>query len=1265
MRYPVPRTVLLYAVLTGLWVIALDLFVDRWTAGGPMYSLVHTVLAAAIMLFSFFFLSRELQVHRHAERVLRQAHDELEVRVHERTAELARADEALRAGIAESKQAEEKLHEAEAKYRTLVEQIPAVTYIAALDEASTTLYVSPQIETILGFSPAEYRANPDIWREQLHPDDRERVLAEVARSHAMGEPLATDYRMLTRDGRIVWFHDEGGLVRDADGRSLFLQGIMFDITERKQAEEALRHSEETARGLLNATTDAAFLLDVTGIVLGLNEAAAKAIGKSIDQVLGSCIYDFLDPEIAKARRARVDEAVRSRTPIRFEDERDGRWIDNSVYPVLDAQGGVARIAVHGRDITVQRQIEELLMRRALEMEELYKTSLEVNSHLDVPLLLQAIVQRATELLGVQVGALYLMRPDGQTLEAVIGHNLPQDRIGVILHLGEGLAGRVAQSGNRLIVEDYRNWEGRAAVFAHSPYGRTLGVPLKVQDKVIGVINVTDETVGSFREDQVWLLSLFAAQAAIAIENARLYQAEREQREMAETLREVGATLASTLEMPTILERLLEQVGRVVPSDAASIMLIEDDHARVAHWRGHEQFGIKDLARSNYQIADTQYLKQMLMTGEPVVVPDTGADPNWVGVPGTEWLRSFVAAPIRVRGEVIGFLSLISTTQGLFGPAHAERLLAFADQAAMALENARSYLAEREQRQLAEALRDTAAALNSTLNFEEVLDRILANVGYVVPHDAVNIMLIEEESGVTSVARSRGYAERGLETFIDSLRFQVLDVPGFRRMAETGCPLVVPDTRAAPDWIEIGGVSGPRSYIGVPIRLKGRTIGFLNLDSDRPGFFAPVHVERLRSFADQAATAIENARLYQAEREQRELAETLREVGATLASTLDLDTVSARLLEQVSRVVPNDAANIMLIEDNHTRAASWRGYERFGVRDLGHFVFTVDETPYFKQMLTTGESVIVSDTRTDSLWVPTPGTTWLRSYAAAPIRLQAKTIGFLNVDSATPGFFGTQHAERLKVFADQAAIALKNAQLYEQAQETASRLQATSHRLLKAQETERRYIARELHDEIGQTLTAVKINLQTMQRSSDISAHASILEENVSIIERALQQVRNLSLDLRPSLLDDLGLVPALRWYMNRQAERAGFTAVFVADSLEAHLSPDLEIVCFRVVQEALTNVARHARAQHVLVELRQRGTQLELAIRDNGVGFDVRSALERATHGASLGLLGMEERVSLVGGQVEIESVPTHGTEIRARFPLAPLSSRAEGSSVG
>jgi signal transduction histidine kinase len=245
-------------------------------------------------------------------------------------------------------------------------------------------------------------------------------------------------------------------------------------------------------------------------------------------------------------------------------------------------------------------------------------------------------------------------------------------------------------------------------------------------------------------------------------------------------------------------------------------------------------------------------------------------------------------------------------------------------------------------------------------------------------------------------------------------------------------------------------------------------------------------------------------------------------------------------------------------------------------------------------------------------------------------------------------YGSGELDRLAGAFDDMAEALEQREAERKRTEEA--LQILSRRLLEAQENERRHLARELHDEIGQALTAVKINLQAAQRTPD--ALVAYLEDSISIVDRTLQQVRNLSLDLRPALLDDLGLVVALRWYVDRQAQRVGFTAQFAADPSETRPRPDIETACFRVAQEALTNVVRHAQAQHVRVELRQRDAELHLLIRDDGKGFDVRAAQERAAQGASTGLLGMQERVWLVGGQIDIKSAPAWGTEIRVRFPL-------------
>ena len=164
--------------------------------------------------------------------------------------------------------------------------------------------------------------------------------------------------------------------------------------------------------------------------------------------------------------------------------------------------------------------------------------------------------------------------------------------------------------------------------------------------------------------------------------------------------------------------------------------------------------------------------------------------------------------------------------------------------------------------------------------------------------------------------------------------------------------------------------------------------------------------------------------------------------------------------------------------------------------------------------------------------------------------------------------------------------------------------------------------------------------------------------------RIVRQVRAISLDLRPSMLDDLGLESALRWYLGRQAERAGLTTEFTADLIDVQLPPEVGTACFRVVQEALTNVVRHARARHVRVELRRRGATLRLNISDDGVGFDPREAQARSAHGASLGLVGMQERVLLAGGELIIEAAPGRGTTIRAHFPLPSAAIHRSNSTA-
>lgn len=274
----------------------------------------------------------------------------------------------------------------------------------------------------------------------------------------------------------------------------------------------------------------------------------------------------------------------------------------------------------------------------------------------------------------------------------------------------------------------------------------------------------------------------------------------------------------------------------------------------------------------------------------------------------------------------------------------------------------------------------------------------------------------------------------------------------------------------------------------------------------------------------------------------------------------------------------------------------------------------------------------------------------RSMICAPLRLGSRIVGTVEVSSPRSGHFDDDDLKLLLLVADRVAPAIERARLNETVRVGRSRLKALSARLLTAQEEERRRLAVELHDELGQVLTAVKINLQSAARRSESRCEG--LDDAIASVDQALERVRGIALDLHPSILDDLGLPAALRWYTDRFARDAGIQMRFSADA--AHrLDPPLETACFRVVQEALTNVARHAHARRVSVRLKVGAGGAVVKIRDDGVGFDVAAARERAA-GVSLGLLGMEERVSSFGGELEVQSAQGRGTEILARFPSAP-----------
>jgi signal transduction histidine kinase len=234
---------------------------------------------------------------------------------------------------------------------------------------------------------------------------------------------------------------------------------------------------------------------------------------------------------------------------------------------------------------------------------------------------------------------------------------------------------------------------------------------------------------------------------------------------------------------------------------------------------------------------------------------------------------------------------------------------------------------------------------------------------------------------------------------------------------------------------------------------------------------------------------------------------------------------------------------------------------------------------------------------------------------------------------------------LTAICNQLGMSLDNLALWQEVRRKEAMRARLLAKIVSAQEEERQRISRELHDETGQALTSLLVQLKVLDRLPDISTmreHVVTLRE---IVASSLDEVRRLSLDLRPAVLDDLGLIPALEWYLNERVKTCGLSVAFEAtDVTDWKVPPEIEVVLYRVAQEALTNISRYANASHATVKVENPANCLRLVVRDDGQGFDVDEVLGSSEHG--LGLLGMKERVELIGGRFDIRSGPGEGTHI-------------------
>ena len=387
------------------------------------------------------------------------------------------------------------------------------------------------------------------------------------------------------------------------------------------------------------------------------------------------------------------------------------------------------------------------------------------------------------------------------------------------------------------------------------------------------------------------------------------------------------------------------------------------------------------------------------------------------------------------------------------------------------------------------------------------------------------------------------------------------------------------------------------------------------------------------------------------------AEAQANITSRINANLDLNTVLSSVCEELVKAIPaiKTSAIMLANPENEERLSFAAGYgSDLGLRDQ---LRPVPISNYYNDLLAYGTLRVVLDIDTieQGTNLAIAKKIKARTVINAIMVHQEKIVGIIHLITHQEPYAPTEEdLSFIQSLANHATIAIVNARLFQQVSENQQRLQSLSQRLVKLQETERRNISRELHDEIGQELTSLILLLEVIKNTcrNEISPENLTyqkIDNAQELVNILLRQIRELALDLRPGLLDDLGLLPALLMHLDRYTQQTDIKVNLKHHGLDRRFSGEIETTSFRIIQEALTNVARHSQVKHVDLRLWVEDSNLNIQVQDNGAGFDPEEILHNST---SIGLLGMQERAALCGGSLEIEAQPGIGTCIMIEIPL-------------
>ncbi len=507
-------------------------------------------------------------------------------------------------------------------------------------------------------------------------------------------------------GRTRWAYDKARPVFDDKGEVIASISLFLDITELKEAQSALADQREQFRVTLRGIGDAVIATDAAGLVTFINPVAATLTGWSEMEALdkpSTVIFRAVDEETRLPLANIVTRVLHDGIVVETGDTlmlvaKDGteRPIGVRAAPISDPQNHPMGTVLVFWDMTEHRAAERSLKAKARQQAVIAALGLRALEGADMTQLMQEAAEQLAQTLQVEYAKVLELLPSGECLVLRAGYGWNDD---VIVGKATVDAGNDSQAGFALvtsepvIVEDLSK-ETRfhsAPLLSNHQVVSGMSVIIGEVKHPWGVLGAHTLQKRAFTNEDINFLQAIANLLALSINRECVERAERKERIYAEALRDTAEALSSTLDLANVLDRILNNVERVVPHDAADIMLIDADMARVVRYTGYSESGAAEaLVEMRLSLTGTATLAEMFRTSTPLLIADTWNYPGWLKLPCMEWLRSYVAAPLIVQGKVQGFLNLSSIQPNFFTQEQAERLQSFAAQASVAIRNAQLY-----------------------------------------------------------------------------------------------------------------------------------------------------------------------------------------------------------------------------------------------------------------------------------------------------------------------------------------------------------------------------------------------------------------------------------------------------------------------------------------------------------------------------------------------------------------------------------------------